>query len=130
VQLLNSVGRFDDATPGGRAARHEALEIITLVLAPIVPHLSHALWQALGHERAVVDEPWPEVDAAALVQDTVELVVQVNGKLRGRIQVPAGADEALVREAALADEQVTRFIAGQPIRKVIVVPGKLINIVV
>ena len=130
MELLNAVGRFDDATPGGRAARHEALEIITLVLAPIVPHLSHALWQALGHERAVVDEPWPEVDAAALVQDTVELVVQVNGKLRGRIQVPAGADEALVREAALADEQVTRFVAGQPIRKVIVVPGKLINIVV
>ena len=130
MELLNAVGRFDDATPGGRAARHEALEIITLVLAPIVPHLSHALWQALGHERAVVDEPWPEVDAAALVQDTVELVVQVNGKLRGRIQVSAGADEALVREAALADEQVTRFIAGQPIRKVIVVPGKLINIVV
>jgi leucyl-tRNA synthetase len=130
MELLNAVGRFDDATPGGRAARHEALEIITLVLAPIVPHLSHALWQALGHERAVVDEPWPEVDAAALVQDTVELVVQVNGKLRGRIQVSAGADEALVREAALADEQVTRFVAGQPIRKVIVVPGKLINIVV
>jgi leucyl-tRNA synthetase len=130
MELLNAVGRFEDATPGGRAARHEALEIITLVLAPIVPHLSHALWQALGHERAVVDEPWPEVDAAALVQDTVELVVQVNGKLRGRIQVSAGADEALVREAALADEQVTRFVAGQPIRKVIVVPGKLINIVV
>ena len=130
MELLNAVGRFDDATPGGRAVRHEALEIITLVLAPIVPHLSHALWQALGHERAVVDEPWPAVDAAALVQDTVELVVQVNGKLRGRIQVSAGADEALVREAALADEQVIRFVAGQPIRKVIVVPGKLINIVV
>jgi leucyl-tRNA synthetase len=130
MELLNAVGRFDDATPAGRAVRHEALEIITLVLAPIVPHLSHALWQALGHERAAVDEPWPEVDAAALVQDTVELVVQVNGKLRGRIQVSASADEALVREAALADEQVSRFVADQPIRKVIVVPGKLINIVV
>ena len=130
MELLNAVTRFEDATPGGRAVRHEALEIITLVLAPIVPHLSHALWQALGHERAVVDEPWPELDAAALLQDTVELVVQVNGKLRGRIQVSAGADEALVREAALADEQVNRFVAGQAIRKVIVVPGKLINIVV
>lgn len=130
MELLNTVGRFDDATPSGRAVRHEALEIITRVLAPIVPHLSHALWQALGHERAVVDEPWPEVEAAALVQDTVELVVQVNGKLRGRIQVSAGADEALVRDVALADEQVSRFVAGQAIRKIIVVPGKLINIVI
>ncbi len=130
MELLNAVTRFDDATPDGRAVRHEALEIITLVLAPIVPHVCHTLWQALGHERAVVDERWPELDAAALVQESVELVVQVNGKLRGRIQVSAGADEARVREAALADEQVSRFVAGQVIRKVIVVPGKLINIVI
>ncbi len=130
MELLNAVGRFDDGTSMGRAVRHEALEIITLVLAPIVPHLSHSLWQSLGHERAVVDERWPEVDPAALVQDTLELVVQVNGRLRGRIQVAADADEVAVRETALADEQVSRFIADKPIRKVIVVPGKLINIVV
>ncbi len=130
MELLNTVGRFDDATPAGRAVRHEALEIITLVLAPIVPHVCHTLWQALGHECAVVDERWPEVDPEALVQDTVELVVQVNGKLRGRIQVASGADEATVRAAALADEQVRRFVADKPVRKVIVVPGKLINVVV
>ena len=130
MELLNALGRFEDVTPMGRAVRHEALEIITLVLAPIVPHLGHALWHSLGHERAVVDECWPEVDPAALVQETLELVVQVNGKLRGRIQVPSGADEAAVRETALADEQVSRFVAGKPIRKVIVVPGKLISIVV
>ena len=130
MELLNAVARFEDDTPAGRAVRHEALEIITLVLAPIVPHISHALWQALGHERAAVEERWPEVDAGALVQDTVELVVQVNGKLRSRIQVSAAADEAAVRTAALDDEQVKRFIAGKPIRKLIVVPGKLINIVV
>ena len=130
MELLNAVGRFDDVTPSGCAVRHEALEIITLVLAPIVPHISHALWQALGHERAAIDERWPEVDAGALVQDTVELVVQVNGKLRSRIQVSATANEAEVRAAALADEQVNRFIAGKPIRKIIVVPSKLINIVV
>ncbi len=130
MELLNAVGRFDDVTPSGCAVRHEALEIITLVLAPIVPHISHALWQALGHERAPIDERWPEVDAGALVQDTVELVVQVNGKLRSRIQVSATANEAEVRAAALADEQVNRFIAGKPIRKIIVVPSKLINIVV
>ena len=130
MELLNAVGRFEDRSAAGRAVRHEALEVITLVLAPIVPHLCHALWQALGHERAVVDERWPGVDADALVQDTVELVVQVNGKLRGRIQVVCGAEEAVVRATALGDEQVSRFVAGKPIRKVIVVPGKLINIVV
>lgn len=92
--------------------------------------MCHALWQALGHERAPVEEPWPAVDEAALAQDTVEIVVQINGKLRGRVHVAAGVDEAAVREAALADEQVSKFVAGKPVRKVIVVPGKLINIVV
>jgi leucyl-tRNA synthetase len=130
MELLNAVGRFQEETPAARAVRQEALEIIVLVLAPIVPHVCHALWHALGHERAIVDERWPVVDTAALVQDTVELVVQVNGKLRGRIQVAAGADEATVRAAALGEEQVSRFVAGQPVRKVIVVPGKLVNIVV
>ena len=130
MELLNAVGRFEDATPAGRVVRHEALEIIVRVLAPIVPHLCHALWQALGHERAVVDERWPEVDPAALVQDTVEMVVQVNGKLRGRIRVASGAAESDVRTAALGAEHVERFVAGKPVRKVIIVPGKLVNIVV
>ncbi len=130
MELLNAVGRFDDTSPGGRAVRQEALEIITLALSPIIPHVCHVLWQALGHGRAVIDEPWPVVDEAALAQDIVEIVVQINGKLRGRVRVAAGVDEAKVREAALADEQVSRFVAGKPVRKVIVVPGKLINIVI
>ena len=130
MELLNAVSRFDDPTPAGRAVRHEALEIIVRVLSPIVPHVCHALWQALGHERAVVDERWPEVDPGALAQDTVELVVQVNGKLRGRIRVACGAAESEVRTAALGAEHVDRFVAGKPVRKVIVVPGKLVNIVV
>ncbi len=130
MELLNAVGRFDDASEGGRAVQHEALEIITLMLSPIIPHVCHALWHALGHERAVVDEPWPAVDEGALVQDTVEYVVQVNGKLRARIRLAAGSDENTVRQAALADEQVARFVDGKPIRKAIVVPGKLINVVV
>ena len=130
MELLNAVGRFEDATPAGRVVRHEALEIIVRVLAPIVPHLCHALWQALGHERAVVDERWPEVDPAALAQDTVEMVVQVNGKLRGRIRVASGAAESDVRTAALGAEHLERFVAGKPVRKVIIVPGKLVNIVV
>ncbi|HET9107936.1 MAG TPA: leucine--tRNA ligase [Steroidobacteraceae bacterium] len=132
MELLNSVGRFDDLSDQGRAVRHEALEIITLMLSPIIPHAAHALWRGLGHSGAVVDEPWPAVDESALSQDSVEFVVQVNGKLRGRVRVPAGADEAAIREAALADEQVMKFVGGRAaVKRVIVVPCRQIaNIVV
>src|SRR6185437_7188655 len=132
MELLNTVGRFDDRSEQGRAARHEALEIITLMLSPIVPHVAHELWRALGHAGAVVDESWPVVDESALTQESVEFVVQVNGKLRGRVRVPAGADEAAIREAALADEHVMKFVGGRAaVKRVIVVPGRQIaNVVV
>jgi leucyl-tRNA synthetase len=96
----------------------------------VVPHACHALWRELGHERAVVDERWPQVDTAALSRDSIEVVVQVNGKLRGRVTVPADADEAQVREAALADSNVQKFMDGKPVRKFVYVPGKLANVVV
>ena len=130
MELMNALGKFDDRSAQGRAVMQEALEIVVLVLSPIVPHACHALWHALGHERAVIDERWPEADPRALVRDTVEVVVQVNGKLRGRVTVPANAGEAEVREAALADEGVQRFIDGKAIRKFVYVPGKLANVVV
>jgi leucyl-tRNA synthetase len=130
MELLNALARFDDRSAQGRAVMHEALEIVVLGLSPIVPHACHALWFELGHERAVIDERWPEPDASALVKDQVEVVVQVNGKLRGRVMVPATAGEAEVREAALADEGVQRFTDGKAIRKFIYVPGKLANVVV
>jgi leucyl-tRNA synthetase len=130
MELLNSIGRFADSSPQGRAVRQEALDIAVLVLAPITPHVCHALWQALGHSSVLVDERWPQPDAAALTQETHTIVVQVNGKLRGHISVPVHADEAAVRAAALADEQVRRFVADKPVRRVIVVPGKLVNVVV
>jgi len=130
MELLNAVGRFADGTQQGRAVRQESLEIAVLVLSPIIPHVCHVLWGELGQGTAIVHERWPAVDEAALVQESVEIVVQVNGKLRGRVGIPAGADEAVAREAALADEQVKKFVADKPVRKVIVVPGKLINIVV
>jgi leucyl-tRNA synthetase len=101
-----------------------------LVLSPIAPHICQALWEALGEPGLLVAARWPEVDASALVQDTIELVVQVNGKLRGRVQVPADASEALVREAALADPNVQRFMEGKPLRKFVYVPGRLANLVV
>ena len=132
MELLNTVGRFDDLSDQGRAVRHEALEIVTLMLAPIVPHVTHELWRALGHERAVIDEPWPAVDESALTQESIEFVVQVNGKLRGRVRVQAGADEAVVRDAALADEHVMKFVGGKAaVKRVIVVPGRqIVNVVV
>src|SRR6185437_4684914 len=132
MELLNTVGRFDDLSTQGRAVRHEALEIVTLMLAPIVPHVTHELWHALGHGRAVIDEPWPAVDESALTQDSIEFVVQVNGKLRGRVRVQAGADEGVVRDAALADEHVMKFVGGKAaVKRVIVVPGRqIVNVVV
>jgi leucyl-tRNA synthetase len=113
-----------------KALIQEALEIAVVALSPIIPHVTHALWRELGHATALIDEPWPAVDPAALEQSTVELVVQVNGKLRARIRVAVDATESQVREAALADANVQKFVGSSAIRKVIVVPGKLVNIVV
>jgi leucyl-tRNA synthetase len=130
MELVNAIQRFEDTSPAGRAVVHEALEIAVLALSPVVPHIAHALWRELGHARAVIDERWPSPDPAALVQHTIELVVQVNGKLRGRVTVPAGATDGEVHAAALADPGVRKFVGDQPVRKVIVVAGKLVNVVV
>jgi leucyl-tRNA synthetase len=130
MELLNSIGRFTDMSPQGRAVRHEALGLAVLILGPITPHVCHALWQALGFPGPLIDTPWPKPDAAALEQDVHQIVVQVNGKLRGHITVPVQADEAAVRAAALADEHVRKFVADKIVRRVIVVPGKLVNVVV
>jgi leucyl-tRNA synthetase len=130
MELLNAIGRFRDPTPAGRAVVQEALEIVVVALSPIVPHVTHELWLALGHERALIDEPWPTPDPLALAREQVELVVQVNGKLRARLTVPVDAAEAELRERALADPAVMKFVDGKALRKVIVVPGKLVNLVV
>ena len=108
----------------------EALEIAVLGLSPIIPHVTHAMWHALGHRRALIDEPWTPVDVAALETSSIAMVVQVNGRLRGHITVAVGADEETVRAAALADPHARKFIGAGPVRKVIIVPGKLVNIVV
>jgi leucyl-tRNA synthetase len=130
MELLNAIQRFGDASPQGRAVRQEALSLAVRMLAPITPHVCHALWQALGFTSPLVDERWPQPESQALAKDSHALVVQVNGKLRAHISVPADADEAAVRAAALADEHVRRFVAGKPVRRVVVVPGKLVNVVV
>ncbi|HEX4151587.1 MAG TPA: leucine--tRNA ligase [Steroidobacteraceae bacterium] len=130
MELLNALSKFPQQTPLDRGVMQEALEIAVISLSPIVPHVTHALWRGLGHSTALIDEPWPSVDAAALEQSSVQMVVQVNGKLRSHITVSAGADEEVVRKAALADAHVQKFIAGGTVRKLIVVPGKLVNVVV
>jgi leucyl-tRNA synthetase len=129
MELLNSIQKFEAADGQALAVERESLETAVLLLAPIVPHISHALWQALGHED-VVNAAWPVVDANALVRNTLELVVQVNGKLRGKIQVAADADNATIEQLALANPDVQRFLNGQTPKKVIVVKGKLVSVVV
>jgi leucyl-tRNA synthetase len=130
MELLNAVNRFEDSTTQGRAVVGEALEAVVLLLSPMVPHICHTLWHVLGHETALVDERWPAFDESALQQDMIEIVVQVNGKLRGRIRVATDTAKDKVAELALADENVQRYIAGKDVRKTIVVPGRLVNVVV
>ncbi|WP_299259887.1 leucine--tRNA ligase [uncultured Kushneria sp.] len=130
MELSNSISRFEDTSPQGLAVVREALEACVLLLAPITPHAMHALWQRLGHDTPVIDADWPQADEQALTRDSVELAVQVNGKLRGRISMPASAERDDIEQAAMQDANVGRHIEGKTVRKVIVVPGKLINIVV
>ena len=100
------------------------------MLSPITPHICHQLWQTLGHQEAVIDATWPNVDEAALKQDKIELMIQVNGKLRSKVSVAADADQEAVEVLAFADENVQKFTQGKDVRKVILVPGRLLNIVV
>ena len=111
------------------ALPRRAAEVLTLLLSPMAPHLGEELWQRLGHEQSLACEPWPVADPALLVDETVALVVQVNGKKRDELRVPADAGEAAVREAALALESVRRHLDGRAPKKVIVVPGRLVNVV-
>lgn len=138
MELVNAINRFqDDAAQAQGAANamdrgvvHEALEVVLLTLSPIVPHFCHVLWHHLGHPGAIIDCPWPAVDESALEQDRIQLVIQVNGKLRGKLEVAKDTDKKTLEDLALADSNVQKFTDGHTVRKIIVVPGKLINIVV
>jgi leucyl-tRNA synthetase len=130
MELLNTLARFADDSDQGRAVMQEALDAVVLMLSPIVPHITHELWQQLGHEQAVVDCAWPLVDEAALVQASIALVVQVNGKVRGRINVSPDASREIIEAAVMDEENVQKHIADKTVRKIIVVPGKLVNVVV
>ncbi len=130
MELMNALGKFAGTDPASRALRQETFEAIVLLLNPITPHLSHALWQVLGHpETLVEDVAWPKSDAAALQRVHATLAVQVNGKLRGTIEVTVDTAREAIEAAALAEPNVAKFLVGQTVRKVIVVPGKIVNIV-
>jgi leucyl-tRNA synthetase len=130
MELSNSIGRFVDVSDQGRAATREGLLAATQLLSPIVPHITHHLWQQLTGSSDLLHTPWPQVDAAALTRASLDMVVQVNGKVRAKISVAADADEGVILHTALADENVRKHMADKQLRKKIVVPGKLVNIVV
>ncbi|WP_150048639.1 leucine--tRNA ligase [Methylomonas rhizoryzae] len=130
MELVNALNKFEDDSANGQAVRQEALEAVVLMLSPIVPHISQALWRELGHADDIVVRAWPTLDPSALVQDSIEMVVQVNGKLRGKLSVTISASKQEIEALALADDNVLRYIEGKPIKKLIVVPQKLVNIVV
>ena len=129
MELLNEVGKLSGNEAQTQAVRHEALNSAVLLLSPIAPHICHSLWNLLGHSDAVANATWPTVDESALVRSSIEMVVQVNGKVRGKIQVAADASKEQVEALALEDSNVQRFTDGVTIRKIIVVPGRLVNIV-
>jgi len=129
MELINDVSRFQAQGPQCLAVEREALEAAVRLLAPIVPHISHQLWINLGHSEAVIDAPWPQVDDAALVRNTIQMAIQVNGKLRATIEVAIDADGDAIKKLAREQENVKRFIGNLTIRKEILVPKKLVNIV-
>ncbi|MFT4613293.1 MAG: leucyl-tRNA synthetase [Bacteroidia bacterium] len=128
MELCNELGKLDDSEQS-RAVLDEALKAIVLMLNPIVPHICHNLWQALGGSGDILNAPWPSVDESALARDSIEIVVQVNGKVRSRMEVPADAAKDALEALALGQDNVQRFLEDVTVRKVIVVPGKLVNIV-
>ena len=130
MELLNVLGKTDDASDNGRALRQEALEAVVLLLNPITPHACHALWQQLGHAEALLEDmAFPQADAQALKRDALTLAVQVNGKLRGTIEVAADTSREQIEALGLAEPNVAKFLDGLSVRKVIIVPGKIVNIV-
>ncbi|MCX7555045.1 leucine--tRNA ligase [Marinicella sp. S1101] len=130
MELTNALSKFNDDSPTGMAIRHEGWYSLMKMLSPFAPHMTQALWQMMGEEALLCDADWPVVDKTALVQDEIEMVVQVNGKLRAKLAVPADMDKEGIEALALAEENVQKFIADKTVRKIIVVPKRLVNVVV
>ena len=130
MELNNAISRYSDVSEQGMAIKQESIEIMVKCLSPVIPHVCHHLWFLLGGKNAIVDSSWPVVDESALVQENVQVIAQVNGKLRAKLMAPLNSDNEAVQNLALSDEKIEKFTKGKQIIKVIVVPNKLINIVV
>ncbi len=130
MELMNGLAKEQGIDAASRNLMQEALENIVVLLSPIVPHICHELWRELKPGTELFEQPWPEADKSALVQDTIKLIVQINGKLRGQINVAKDTDRSTIEKMALENEQVQKFIDTQTIKKIIVVPGRLVNIVI
>ena len=130
MELSNTIAKFDDISDQGRAVRAEGLSTAVLLMSPFTPHLCHTLWQAFSGNDTILQTPWPEVDESALVKSNIDMMIQVNGKLRSKISIDANMDRDTIQQLALADTKVQSFITNMAVRKVIVVPNKLVNIVV
>jgi leucyl-tRNA synthetase len=129
MELLNALNKLDKNNEQSRAVAREGVKAIILMLSPITPHIASELWTAFGHADSVLDAQWPQVDEAALVKDSIEMVVQVNGKVRAKLELPANISKEDAEAVARADENVIKFVGESTIRKIIVIPGKLVNIV-
>jgi leucyl-tRNA synthetase len=130
MELMNAQAKLEADDAASRAVKQEALEAVVLMLAPIVPHICRTLIKALKPGACLVGSPWPVVDESALVRDEIELMLQVNGKLRGKLRVAVDAGKDAIEQAAQASPDVQRFMEGKPAKKVVVVPGRLVNVVV
>lgn len=130
MELSNALSQAKDASSNGRAIMREGLEMAILLLSPIIPHITDFLWRAFGHAGSVINVAWPKVDESALVQNEIEMMVQVNSKLRAKITVAVDADRQQIEASAVVHARVQKFIAGKKIKKVIVVPRRLVNIVI
>jgi leucyl-tRNA synthetase len=129
MELYNDMASARERGASGSAEWKEAIDIYLRMMAPVTPHIAEELWSFLGKPYSVHTQPWPEWDETAAAEDEITLVVQVNGKVRDRIVVPAGTGEEAARQAALASSAVAKYLEGREPKKVVVVPGKLVNIV-
>ena len=130
MELCNDISKLNDREGQGLAVEKEAIETAVILLAPIVPHVCHSLWQDLGHKDPAIDINWPAVDESALVRSSITMIIQVNGKKRGEIQVAADANEDDIMSEALGLDNVQKFIEGKEIKMKKVIPGKLVTIAV
>jgi leucyl-tRNA synthetase len=130
MECSNHLSRFQPRDSAERAVAREGWEALVRLIAPVTPHIGQALWEALGHDEDILEAGWPAVDEDARRQQRVTVVVQVNGKVRGRVEVVPGTGQDALQDAAMAEDNVARFVSGKELRKVIVVPDKLVNIVV